>query len=418
MGSDAGFWAAYEGAAPAPALLARMAPMPDPAAIPPREWLLGTRLVRRFVSLLVAPGGVGKSALALASAVSLASGRNILDEHVHHSVPAWVLNLEDPADELHRRLAALMRLHRIEASELQERLFMHHGRDRRLLLAEAVDGGVITHPDQDALLRQVQEQGIGLVVVDPFVKSHTLNENDNMQMDRAVTAWAEVAEQSGAAVLLVHHVRKAGAGGPETGVDAARGAKALSDASRSATVLSPMTAAEAEQLGVSAAERWRHVRLDDAKANMAPRGSAARWFRMETVVLGNGTALYPNGDQVAAIGAWTPVSPWAAHAVKELNAVLDLLAEGPARGARYTPSRRGGMSDRWGGRPLMLVLGVNEAQAATMLQTWLRSGVLEAISYRDPDQRRERLGLHVVDGRRPGQLPKAVTEEAGHDDAI
>lgn len=281
---SAGIWNAYGGAALAPALLARMAPMPEPGAIPPREWLLGTRLVRRFVSLLVAPGGVGKSALALASAVSLASGRNILDEHVHHSVPAWVLNLEDPADEVHRRLAALMRLHRIEASELQGRLFIHHGRDRRLTMAEAVAGATVTHPDQDAVLQQVREQDIGLVVVDPFVKSHALDENDNMQMDRAVTAWAEIAEQSGAAVLLVHHVRKSGAGGPETGVDAARGAKALSDAARSATVLSPMTAAEAEQLGVSTAERWRHVRLDDAKANMAPRGSAARWFRMETVV--------------------------------------------------------------------------------------------------------------------------------------
>lgn len=416
MGSDAGFWAAYEGAAPAPALLARMAPMPDPAAIPPREWLLGTRLVRRFVSLLVAPGGVGKSALALASAVSLASGRNILDEHVHHSVPAWVLNLEDPADELHRRLAALMRLHRIEASELRKRLFMHHGRDRRLLLAEAVEGGVITHPDQDALLRQVQEQGIGLVVVDPFVKSHALNENDNMQMDRAVTAWAEVAEQSGAAVLLVHHVRKAGAGGPETGVDAARGAKALSDASRSATVLSPMTAAEAEQLGVSAAERWRHVRLDDAKANMAPRGSAARWFRMETVVLGNGTALYPNGDQVAAIGAWTPVSPWAAHSVEALNRVLDRIAEGPSRGSMFATTRRGRTTERWGGVPLMDLLGVNESQAGVMLGVWLRSGVLDAVTFHDPDQRKSRTGLRVVDARRPGPVPSApIQKEPAYD---
>ena len=183
-----GVWAAYN-APPLLPLQARAPPLGDGTAIPPREWLLGTRFVRRFVSLLAAPGGVGKSSFALASAVSLASGRNILDEHVHHSAPAWMMNLEDPADELHRRLAALMRLHRIGADALEGRLFAHHGRDRRLLMAEGGEAGV-AHPDQEAVLAEVRLHGIGLVVVDPFVKSHTLNENDNMQMDRAVTAWA------------------------------------------------------------------------------------------------------------------------------------------------------------------------------------------------------------------------------------
>lgn len=407
------FWAGYM-APPPPPLQARMAALGDGTAIPPREWLLGTRLVRRFVSLLAAPGGVGKSCFALASAVSLASGRNILNEHVHHSVPAWVMNLEDPADELHRRLAALMRLHRIPPGALDGRLFAHHGRDRRLLMAEGGEAGV-AHPDQAAVLAEVLQHGIGLVVVDPFVKSHTLNENDNMQMDRAVTAWAEVAERGGCAVLLVHHTRKPGTGGAETGVEAARGAKAVSDAARSASVMSPMSKDEAEQLGVPEAERWRHVRLDDAKANMAPRAGAARWFRMETVGLGNGTPLYPHGDQVAAIEAWTPVSPWAAHSIEELNRALDCIAAGPAPGHLYAPTRRGRITDRWGGFPLMNALGVEEGVASTMIQTWLRTGTLEAVVFRDPGQRKPRTGLRVVDARRPGTVPGApIHREMAH----
>ncbi len=405
-------WNLYDGPA-SPELLAWPASLPEAEGIPPREWLLGTRLVRRFVSLLVAPGGVGKSALALATAVSLASGRNILDEHVHHSVPAWVLNLEDPADELNRRVAALMRLHGIGPEALHDRLFLHHGRDRRLVMAAGVDGAV-TYPDQDGVLAQMRHRGIGLVVVDPFVKSHTLDENSNAHMDAAATAWAEVAEAAGAAVLLVHHVRKAGTSGPETSVDAARGAKALSDAARSATVLSPMTTDEAEQLGVGADERWRHVWLDDAKANMAPRGGKARWFRMETVTLGNGTALYPHGDQVAAIQPWRPSSPWAAHSTALLNAVLDRLAAGPSPGVLYAPTRRGRVAPGWGGRPLVQMLGVAEAQAAVMLETWLRSGVLTVVSYRDPVQRRERNGLNVVDALRPTRVADFTNE--GMDD--
>src|SRR5208283_5614809 len=77
-------------------LTAEPAALPEPATIPPREWLYGTRLIRRFVSVLAAPGGVGKSALALGIAAALATGRPILGERVHHSVPVWLLNLEDP----------------------------------------------------------------------------------------------------------------------------------------------------------------------------------------------------------------------------------------------------------------------------------------------------------------------------------
>ncbi len=408
-------WDAYarlagHAAPPAP-LLARAAPLPPPEAIPPREWLLGTRLVRRFVSLLVAPGGVGKSAFALASAASLASGRPLLGEHVHHSVPAWVLNLEDPADELHRRLAALMRLHAIPEEALLGRLFLHHGRERRVLVADA-QGGPVAFPDQDALTGEARAHGIGLIVVDPFVKSHALDENSNAHMDAAATAWAEVAERTGAAVLLVHHTRKAGHGGPEHTAEAARGAKALTDATRSAAILSPMTPAEAEQLGVSAGERWRHVRLDDAKANLAPL-AAVRWFRLATVALGNATALYPHGDQVAAIEPWRPASPWAAHSPAELNRVLDQLAAGPAPGCRYAPSRRGRAQSRWAGDVLMRRLGVGEAQAAAAVEAWLKTGLLVAGAYHDAEQRRVRMGVTVDDRRRPTVSPPFT--EAAHD---
>ena len=387
-------------AEPGPQLLARPAPLPLPETIPPREWLLGTRLIRRFVSLLIAPGGVGKSALALASATSLATGRNLLDEHVHHSVPAWFMNLEDPKDELHRRLAALMRLHGIAAPELHGRLFLHHGRDRRLQLAETTAFGTLTFPDQDAVLAQARVNGIGLIVVDPFVKSHAVDENSNVQMDAAAAAWSEVAEQAGAAIMLVHHTRKSGASGPETGAEAARGAKSLTDAARSASVMSPMSAIEAEQLGVPALDRWRHIRLDDAKANLAPL-AAARWFRMTTIALGNATPAYPHGDQVAAIEPWRPSSPWAAHTPTELNRVLDLLAAGPGRGFLYAPNRRGRVQSRWAGDVLMQRLGVNEAQAGLMVETWLKTGLLILKDYRDNDQRRWRIGIAVNDSRRP-----------------
>ena len=391
-------------------LAAVPAPLPDPAAIAPREWLYGTRLIRRFVSVLAAPGGAGKSALALGQAVALATGRPILGETVHHTAPAWVLDLEDPPEEANRRLAACLRLHRLPEEAVRGRIFLHAGRVRRVCVAALGEGATIAFPDRDAIAGAALAEGIGLIVVDPFVKSHALDENSNPQMDAAATAWAEVADRTGAAVLLVHHVRKLG-GGP-LDVEAARGAKALTDAARSAALLSPMSEEEAERLGVPRGERWRLVRLDDAKANLAPRAEQALWFRLATVRLGNGTARYPAGDAVQAIEAWRPPSPFADISAADANAALDAIAAGPEPGLHFTAHKRGdGRADRWAGRVLERY-GLAEAVAGRVLAVWLKSGLLEEFEYRDPVQRRARRGLRVNDAKRP-----TMSGQGGHHDA-
>ena len=390
-------------------LRAAPARLPDPAAIPPRAWLYGTRLISGFVSVLAAPGGVGKSALALAQAVAVASGRGFLGEQVHRRTGAWVLNLEDPLDELDRRVAAILRLHALPAEAVAGRLFLHSGRTRRLSMAASLDGQIV-HPDRDAVAAQAVAAGIGLIVVDPFVKSHALDENSNGQMDAAATAWAEVAERSGAAVLLVHHTRKLAAGGAD--VEATRGAKSLTDAARSAALLVPMTAEEAERLGVPEATRWRHVRLDDAKANLAPRAESARWFRLETVALGNGTADYPGGDSVAAVTAWRPPSAFAALDTPSCNAALDRIAAGPGEGAAWSAHRTGRGAERWAGRVLIDEFGLDEGAAARVVGAWLKSGLLVEQPYRDAAQRKTRLGVRVNDALRPtAQRPSSSNSE-------
>jgi hypothetical protein len=417
-------WAAHIAPKPAVSRLeAISASLLPTAAIPPRAWLYGTRLIRGYVSVLAAPGGVGKSALALGQAACLATGRGLLGEHVHHSANAWVLNLEDPMDELDRRLAAFMQRHEVPRDALRERLFLHSGRTRRLCMAAHSEQGGIAHPDRDAVIAAAREKQIGLIVIDPFVKSHQLDENSNAEIDAAVTAWAEVASATQAAILLVHHVRK----GLADGADATRGAKSLTDAARSVSLLSPMTQEEAQRHAVAESERWRHIRLDDAKANLAPRQTGqALWYRLESVALGNATPAYPNGDHVATLRPWKPhatppsTPPRAGSRIapiplqgpprpapasigaspRALNRVLDRIAAGPEPGTLYTATR-GGRCERWAGQILVEELGVSEAEAAASIATWLRSGVLRERDYHDRSQRKQRRGLAVADANRP-----------------
>jgi len=384
-------------APPPPPLTAVAASLPDPETIPPRAWLYGSRLIHKFVTVLAAPGGVGKSALAIGQAICIATGRPVLGERVHHSCPVWLMNLEDPLAEIDRRIAAFLAHHAIPRDALTGRLYLHSGRDRRVTMVDIAPDGTTAFPDRDRLIAAAQAAGVGLIVVDPFVKSHRLDENSNPHMDSAATAWGEVAEATGAAILLVHHTRK----GATSDLESTRGAKALTDAARAAAIMAPMTPEEANALGVPARDRRFLVRLDDAKANLAPLPDAARWFRLESVRLNNGNDLYPEGDRVGAIAMWKPISPLAALDPAACNAALDLIAKGPGDGSLYTAHRTGRAAGRWAGRVLMDRYGLEEAPAAAIVNAWLRSGLLTESSYRDPLQRKSRIGVRVDNTKRP-----------------
>jgi hypothetical protein len=50
----------------------------EPSEIPPRQWLYGHLFIRRYLTETIAPGGLGKSSLAIAESLALVTGRNLL----------------------------------------------------------------------------------------------------------------------------------------------------------------------------------------------------------------------------------------------------------------------------------------------------------------------------------------------------
>jgi hypothetical protein len=62
--------------------------------IPPRLWLYGRHLLRRYVSVDVAAGGIGKSSVKIGEALAMASGRNLYGVDVHEGpLNVWLYNL-------------------------------------------------------------------------------------------------------------------------------------------------------------------------------------------------------------------------------------------------------------------------------------------------------------------------------------
>lgn len=367
----------------------------DPGEIPHRQWIYGTQLIRGFVTLLVAPGGTGKSSLLLATCLSIATGRSLLGQRIFQPCNTALLNLEDPQDEIDRRVTALAMHYKISNQELGGRFFVSPPERGVSIAAGGNDGFAIVHPDEKDIIERVRDERIGVLGVDPFSESHTLEENSNPQMIQAAAAWRRVARLGDCAVVLSHHVRK----GPVDSIEAARGAKALSDSARIGLLLSSMSEDDASALGIPPEDRLQYVRLDDAKANLAPRAQKATWFHLGSVTLDNADDTYASGDHVAVIEAWEPPNVWDTMPPGDCNTALDRIDAGLPGGVLYTHSRRS--PERWAGTVIIDVFGHTAGQAAGVIQTWIRSGLLIKDTYQDPFQRHERTCLRVNHAKRP-----------------
>ena len=161
-------------------------------ALPPREWLLGNVFCRQFLSSLLGSGGVGKTAIRILQALAVATGRNLTDEHVHQRCPVLFLSFEDGVLELKRRVRAAMLHHHISDDEV--RGWFKYATITGHKLAETDRRQKIVPGDLPHWLRAtIRKTGAGLVVFDPFIKTHGVSENDNSAMDQVCAMLADLA---------------------------------------------------------------------------------------------------------------------------------------------------------------------------------------------------------------------------------
>lgn len=262
----------------------------DETAIPRREWIYGWHYIRGYVSVVAAPGGLGKTSLQVAEALAIVTGRDLLGEKVRERTNVWLINAEDPRDEMDRRVAASMKHHKIDRSEVENRLFIDAGRESEFIFARQDRDGVSLNRELvGAMIDKITKNQVGLVFVDPFVGVHGVNENDNMAINAVVGAIRKVADTTGAAIVLVHHTRKAN--GTVADVDSIRGAGSVVGAARAVRVLNRMSEKEANDHGIDEEGRRSIFRVDECKGNLAKPADKAVWRRMKSVRMANGDTV-------------------------------------------------------------------------------------------------------------------------------
>ena len=166
------------------------------------RWLVASLWARAGVGILGGAPKCCKSWLALEIASGVASGSLCLGVFEVGDVgPVLMYMAEDAAPVVKERLAGICRHRGIDLAELPVHLITAPA----LRLDRAHDQGRL----RDAVARYAPR----LLVLDPFVRLHRIDENDAGQVSALLGYLRELQRAHDVAVLVVHHARKNGAAG-------------------------------------------------------------------------------------------------------------------------------------------------------------------------------------------------------------
>ncbi len=164
---------------------------------PEKRWLIQDLWSYEAVGIIGGEPKCGKSVLALSIAVAVASGKPCLGQFGVSS-PGRVLLFaaEDPLNVVKTRVAAIARAYGITLAEL--------------------DILVITRPalrlDQDAdyemLKNTVEKLSPKLLILDPFVRLHRIDENSSGEVAPLLSRLRYIQRTFHLSVIVVHHARK------------------------------------------------------------------------------------------------------------------------------------------------------------------------------------------------------------------
>lgn len=234
---------------------------------PDYEYIFQDVLPKGIVAALAAPGGKGKSMLALQLCVSAAIGKTILPSFTP-SGPMKVMALlgEDAEEITRRRLHSMAQLYVLTTDEerlLNENLFLFPHQSEALMVKKR--DALEQTPRCRWLRKFVHEHEIQLLVLDPKARWAILEENSNDQATAFVTCLEEIVKPIGGTVLITHHIRKESANsGSASGV---RGASAFVDSSRLVITMVTPKKKSGDAVLNSANDDQSYIELRISKAN-------------------------------------------------------------------------------------------------------------------------------------------------------
>ena len=164
---------------------------------PQTQWLVEDLWTDQAVGILGGEPKCCKSFLALDVAVSVASGAACLRQFpVRRSGPVLLFPAEDSLAVVRQRLEGIAAAAQVPFGSLPVQVIT------------APSLRLDTEPDRQRLSRTVQEQRPVLLILDPLIRLHRVDENDATQIAALLSYLRQLQRQFQLAVMLVHHARK------------------------------------------------------------------------------------------------------------------------------------------------------------------------------------------------------------------
>lgn len=162
-----------------------------------QSWLIERLWTHQAVGIIGGSPKSGKTWLALEMAVSVASGSSCLETFpVSTPGPVLLYAAEDSAAALRVRIETLARLHKLNFDQLDVNII-------------TVDSLRLDHPDHQARLEAtLRVYRPALLVIDPLVRVHAIDENVAGQIATLLGYLRSLQRNTGAAIALIHHIRK------------------------------------------------------------------------------------------------------------------------------------------------------------------------------------------------------------------
>jgi hypothetical protein len=162
-----------------------------------QSWLIDRLWSHQAVGIIGGSPKSGKTWLALEMAVSVASGSPCFDRFAVLSPgPVLLYAAEDSVETIRSRLEIIARLHKTNF----ERLNVH---------VITIDSLRLDRPEhQERLESTLHIYKPALLVIDPLVRVHNIDENVAGQVAALLAYLRSLQRKSGTAIALVHHVRK------------------------------------------------------------------------------------------------------------------------------------------------------------------------------------------------------------------
>lgn len=252
---------------------------------PPRDYVWQGRMVAGHAYALGGFGGVSKSQAALQLAASIALGTSFANVTTKKGSALLIFG-EDDRSEIQRRIGAYAAHEKLSATQRSEvekniRALGLVGEETRLtaIMNGALNNTLFSVKIIAAATELAEQSGeaIRLIVLDHAGLFHGGDFNAREDVSLTMRIVNHIAQETGAAVLLLAHSPKAAGVSDTSDASAIAGSTAFVDQTRGAFILATMRPNEAKALGIASDMRKQYVSWSVVKNNYGMTGEIS-WF--------------------------------------------------------------------------------------------------------------------------------------------